>query len=377
MGSLGMFTPTCWPTIGFARQAVEGMVIGGLLLHGGYAMRRNRIIHCCWSLPLLLGLAAGVLGQDADKPEAENPNAEKPEAEEPEQAERCSMWIDVYRGEPVSYGLVLDDLAEVDVVYLGEAHTIQRHHDMQRQILTDLAEQGVPLVLALEQFESFQQPELDKYNRGEIDLERLIKATDWPQRWSNYRQYVPIVAAARKLDVPVLALNARSETIRQVFRSGGVDKLEPEARKELPAEIQLDDPPYLRLLNLRMMIHATAMADRLRPMFEAQIARDEAMAETLTSFLQSEQGKGRTAIVLCGSGHIDFGLGTPTRVQRRMPKIKQRVVLLSASGDEELSAAEKAMAREINVTHEQLRKMKRPIGDYLYVTSLKSPPADE
>ncbi len=285
---------------------------------------------------------------------------------------RFSLWIDVYDGEPLSYEGVFEDLATVGVVYLGEAHTIVRHHDIQERIVTDLAKQGKPMVLALEQMESFQQPIVDRYNRGEISFDELAKETKWSQRWGNYEQYRTTIEAAHKLNVPILALNARAETIRQVARGGGIDRLDPKLRKELPADVLLDDPLYKKLLTLRMMVHAAANPETLRPMVEAQIARDEAMASALCEFLKSEAGRDRTAVVLCGGGHIAYGLGTPTRVRRQLPDVKDRIVLLSASGDVVLSKQEVAQARSIVITHEQMRQIDRPIADYLHQTSLKT-----
>ena len=284
---------------------------------------------------------------------------------------RVSLWIDVYRGEPLGYEDVVDDLAGAGVVYLGEYHTLQQHHDLQARILADLAQRGKPLVLGMEQLESFQQPVVDRFNRGELSFDQLAEAIQWSRRWPGYQQYQPIVEAARKFKVPLLGLNARAETIRQVARSGGIGRLDKKLRGELPAEIRLDDPLYRKLLGLQMMVHAAANPEMLRPMIEAQIARDEAMAETLCTFLKSEAGRGRAAVVVCGAGHVSYGLGTPARVRRRLPEIKERIVLLSESGDVVLSPQEKAAARPITITHEQLRQIERPIADYLHETSRK------
>jgi uncharacterized iron-regulated protein len=284
---------------------------------------------------------------------------------------RCSLWIDVYQGEPLAYEDVLDDLASVRVIYLGEYHTITRHHQMQERILTDLAQRGKPLVLGLEQLDSFQQAVVDRYNRGEISLDQLAGATRWPQRWPSYEQYRPIVEAAHRFKIPVVALNARAETIRQVAQSGGIDRMDQKARGELPSDIQLNDPIYRKLLTLQMMVHASANPESLRPMIEAQIARDEAMASTLSAFLNSEVGNGRSAVVLCGAGHAVYGLGMVARVRKRLPQAKDRIVLFSESGDLVLSPQERAMAREITITHEQLRQIDRPIADYLHETSVK------
>lgn len=283
---------------------------------------------------------------------------------------RCTVWIDVYQGEPLPYERVLEDLAGVQVVYLGECHALERHHEIQLKILRDLGDRGLPLVLGLEQLEHFQQPHLDRYNQGEIDYQELVKATNWSERWHNYQQYRTIVETARELQIPIVALNARAETIRQIARSGGVNRLDAQVREELPKDLQLEDPVYEKLLNLELMVHMSATADTLRPIREAQICRDEMMAYVLCSFLQSEKGRGRTALVLCGAGHASYGLGTVSRVRRRLPEIKGRVVLLSQSGDLELSPQELAMTRDIEITHEQLRAINRPIADYLHVKSL-------
>lgn len=309
----------------------------------------------CRPLVLLLAAASSALAGEDDR--------------------RRSFWIDFYQGEPVPYEEVVEDLAGVRVIYLGERHRLQRHHEIQTQITTDLAKRGLPLVIGLEQMESSQQAVLDKYNQGKIDFDQLAEATQWPRRWPGYRQYRPILEAARKSGAPILALNARSETIRQVARGGGIDKLDPQSRGQLPAEIQTNDPLYEKLLNLQMMVHVAATPERLRPMVEAQIARDEMMASVLCSFLKSPQGRGRTAIVLCGAGHVCYGLGTPARVRRRLPDVKDRIIVLSESGDVKLTPGEKAMAREINITHQQLRAINRPIADYLHVKSLKRKPA--
>jgi uncharacterized iron-regulated protein len=111
-------------------------------------------------------------------------------------------------------------------------------------------------------------------------------------------------------------------------------------------------------------------------MIEAQIARDEAMAEALVGFLRSPAGRGRAAVVLCGTGHVAYGLGLPARVRRRLPDARERIVLCSESGEVRLSEKEKAQARPIEITHQQLRDLRLPIGDYLWVKALE-PPGDD
>jgi uncharacterized iron-regulated protein len=282
------------------------------------------------------------------------------------------LWLDLCRGEPIPYEAILADLATARVVYLGEHHTIAEHHDLQARLIADLGKQGAALALGLEQLDGAEQPIVDRYNRKEIGFDQLAQATQWAQRWPNFRQYQPALEAARNLGAPVVALNARSEIIRRIARGGGVAKLDPPSRQELPAQMQLDDPPYEKLLAMQMMVHLAATPERVHPMAEAQIARDETMAAAIARFLQSAPGRGRTMIVLCGAGHVAYGLGTPERVRRRMPGVVDRIVLLSESGDLELSAQEKAVSRVISITHEQLRTNQRPIADYLHAKGLST-----
>jgi len=300
-------------------------------------------------------------------------NAAEDPAVRGDQGHRCGFWIDLYAGEPVEDDELFDDLKTVRVVYLGERHTVQRHHDLEAWIVGQLVQRKVKIALGLEQMESIHQAELDRYAKAEISFEQLAEKIQWAKRWANYAQYKPVLEAARQAQSPILALNVRSETVRQVARSGGVDRLEAAVRRQLPDGMLLDDPVYEKLLSLRMMVHAAAMPGRVRPMIEAQIVRDEMMASVLTSFLKSPAGQGRTAVVVCGAGHVEYGLGTAARVRRRMPGVKDRIVLFSESGDVKLSPEEQTMARPITITHEQLRELARPLADYLHAVGLTVP----
>ena len=277
------------------------------------------------------------------------------------------MWIDACEGEPVEQARLIDDLARASVIYLGERHTLQRHHDTQARVIAELARHGARLVVAMEQLESAQQAEIDHFNRGELDFDGLARAIDWGKRWPNYRQYRPVLEAARKAKAPVVGLSPSSDVIHAVARSGGVSKLKPDLRRLLPPEMELHDPVYEKLLAAQMMIHMAASPERLRPMIEAQIARDEAMSAALANYLRSDAGHDRKAVVICGAGHVSYGLGTPSRVRRRLGDDNDRIVILAECGDVQLSPEEKAAARPIEISHEQLRAVGRPVGDYLEV----------
>jgi uncharacterized iron-regulated protein len=150
---------------------------------------------------------------------------------------------------------VFNDLAKAGAVFVGEAHTIQRHHAVQLRVLQELFARGVPLALCLEQLEARDQPAVDRYNRREIDFEALAAEINWKKKWANYPDYRALCEFARDHRIPIRALNAPAEIIRAVSRGGGLAKLPAEQRAQLPADIGLDDPAYERLTTLELAVH--------------------------------------------------------------------------------------------------------------------------
>lgn len=282
------------------------------------------------------------------------------------------LWLDLIEGEETSEAAVIGDLATAGVIYVGEAHTIARHHAIQLHLLQSLAARGLPLVLCLEQLEARDQAAVDRFNRGEIDFDTLARDIEWIKKWKNFADYRPLCEFARKSGIPVQALNAPAGVIRAISRGGGLDRLPADQRAFIAAEISTDDPGYERMMNLSLAVHMAMDPAKLRPVFEAQVARDETMAANIVAArrIATTPDRPRTAFVLVGAGHVRHGLGTADRVRRREPGIIERIVLSTESGQLVLSESDKAAARDISISHAQLREIGRPPGDYLLVLPL-------
>src|SRR5690606_23931877 len=122
---------------------------------------------------------------------------------------------------------VLEDLATAGAIYVGETHTIARHHAIQLWLLQELFARNVPLVLCLEQLEASDQPAVDRYSRREIDFATFAREINWPASWNNYDDYRDLCEFARRRGIPIQALNAPPDLIRTISRSGGVAALDP------------------------------------------------------------------------------------------------------------------------------------------------------
>jgi uncharacterized iron-regulated protein len=287
----------------------------------------------------------------------------------------AEFWLDLARGEEVPEPEVLADLAAAGAIFVGEAHSIQRHHDVQLRLLQQLFARGVPLVLCLEQLEARDQPAVDRYNRHELDFDALVREIDWPKKWSNYGDYRPLCEFARAHRIPVRGLNAPADLIRAVSRSGGVARLTPEQRAGLPVEIVTDDSGYERLMNLQLATHLAMDPARLRPVFEAQVARDETMAANIVAARRIDPAPDRlrAALVIVGAGHMRFGLGTAERVRRRDPGVVERLVIMTESGQLQLTSEQAAQARDVTISHAELRLIGRPPADYIRVLPRTEP----
>ncbi len=280
------------------------------------------------------------------------------------------LWVDLVKGDEAAEEDVLDDLAQAGVIYVGEYHAIPRHHEIQLWLIQEVFRRKVPLVLCLEQLEAADQPAIDRYCAREIDFATLAREIDWPKKWRDYAAYEPLCEFAQRHRIPIRGLNAPGEVVRAVNRGGGVAKLAAGQRAQLPAEIVLDDPAYERLTSLELSVHASLEPGKVRPMFEAQVARDEAMAAAIVAARRLPGGPPRTAFVVIGGGHVRFGLGTAARVRRRDPGIAERIVLMSESGQLQLSAADQAARRDVTISHAEVRAVERPAADYLRVLPL-------
>ena len=286
---------------------------------------------------------------------------------------RAEFWVDLLRAEPVEQPEEMwTDLREADVIYMGEIHQLERHHRMEVEVLQEILKGNRPVVLGLEQIERRNQDQLDRYNGGELSFEELAEAIKWKDQWTNYADYRPLMEAARKGGARIVGLNAPWEVIHAIGKSG-LEGLPVEQRRSLAEKIRLEDPTYERLMNILLGVHASFDPTSLRNIYEAQVARDETMADATAQALQcNDTTKKAIGLVVTGAGHVQFGLGIPERVRFRMPAVRDRILLMSESGDEQLTAKEEAMRRPITILHQDLHFISRPAGDYLYVKEIKA-----
>jgi len=283
-------------------------------------------------------------------------------------AQMEAFILDLYIGEPVPLELMLDDISTTRIIYVGEIHTIARHHDFQTELLKELSKRDLRLALGMEMFSIEQQKIVDEwYNRGE-DLNSLINRLGH-EYWTNLKDYETLLNTARELNVPIVALNAPDKLVKKAAKEG-LEGLNDSERKKIPKEAETINPLNERLLNLRLKVHRAFQDKSLDKIILAQAIRDETMAQTISSYLESPKGKERIMIVIAGTGHMNYGFGIPERTHRRNG-LPFRIIIPTESGQLVLSEAEKRQAVPVHLTHEDFKFLQIPIADYLHVIPLQ------
>ncbi len=253
-------------------------------------------------------------------------------------------FVDGNTGAQITLTEVVDRLRRHKVVVVGEQHDQAVHHELQRRVVEMLAGDGPGLVIGLEMLSWDKQPELDRFNRGDVDADALRDAVDWKKTWGfDFGLYAPIFAAGHKGGARFIALNAPRGLVRSL-RQLGVDGLTASDRALLP-ELDLGDALH-RAWFERIFAsgeHPLKVAD-LDGFYRAQVLWDEAMADRAAGAIQAGA---RQVVVLAGAGHVAGGRGIPQRVERRLAvPVLALVPLTGVDNSNAVAAVEKAVAND-------------------------------
>ncbi|MBM0740541.1 ChaN family lipoprotein [Phormidium sp. CLA17] len=241
-----------------------------------------------------------------------------------------------------SSAVVLQDLAQAEVVYLAETHDRPEDHQAQLYILQELHRLRPNLAIALEMFQRPYQPAIDRYLAGNLSEAELQSQTQYQQRWGYpWEFYAPILRFAKERKLPVVALNTPTEITRKVARTG-LDSLTLAEQQWIPPKsaIRLEPEAYRqRVRQIYDEIHSgTSRSANFEKFFLAQVLWDETMADRIAFTLQKRPDS--LIVVLVGQGHVLYGDGIPNRVARRTGTegflrrpVQQRSVLLNPPQD--------------------------------------------
>ncbi len=211
-------------------------------------------------------------------------------------------------GEAVDAADLMAELADQQVVLLGEQHERLAHHRWQLHTLAALHAHRPSLVIGLEMLPREAQPALDAWVAGELEEKDFLEASDWQEAWGYDPDfYLPILHFARMHRVPLRALNVTPELRGRLTDEGWEAVPETERHAITPPTPASD--AYRQALADVYARHPSAGDHEagLTRFVEAQLVWDRAMAAGL-----AEAADTNTLVVgLMGQGHVTFGHGVP------------------------------------------------------------------
>ena len=216
----------------------------------------------------------------------------------------------------ISFGEMIEDLLDADLVCIGENHDSDLHHRLQLQMIKALHARDERLGVGLEMFQKPYQKIINRYFRKELSEEAFLKESEYELRWGyDWSLYRPIVEFCRKNDLPLAALNAPKELIGRISQVG-MAALNDVERKELgPIDIQFKEHrAHWYDLLAKMHNNPKATAEQKERSYQVMATWDDFMARTAVDFQNHRQL--RRLIILAGSGHIERGFGIPLRAAR-------------------------------------------------------------
>lgn len=232
---------------------------------------------------------------------------------------------------------ILKKLSKADVVYLGETHDLLEDHEAQLKIIQALyKKRGIKIAIAMEMFQRPYQQVLDRYVKGEISEEELLKETEYEERWGfPWEYYQAIAQYAQKHRLPIIAMNTPTEVSRKVARQGW-ESLTPEETKYIPPEkdIDLSNKEYrarIEKVYQEHAAHSQGNSSSFDRFFLTQVLWDETMAESIAKFVKDNPKT--QVVVLVGQGHVAYGYGIPSRVERRLKNVTQASLVFQGESE--------------------------------------------
>jgi uncharacterized iron-regulated protein len=232
-------------------------------------------------------------------------------------------------GKTIPFSEMADSAAKADVIFFGEQHDDDETHRAELALLKSIGDRRQTVILSLEMFERDVQAQLDAYLAGTMSEEDFrAQSRPWPNYAADYR---PLLELAKEKKWRVIASNVPRRLASGVSRRGlaSVDSLPASDRVLVARELQCPkgDQYYKNFVEV-MSGHGpgdAASAGITDRFYEAQCVKDETMAESIANAM-SQGGAGAIVVHFNGAFHSDYGLGTASRVIRRLPAAKSVVV---------------------------------------------------
>lgn len=225
-------------------------------------------------------------------------------------------------------------LKRMQVIYLGERHDNDRHHEIQLEVLKHLIERGNKPIIAVELFTQEQTALIQRYfqmrgtakdkdhdDKGQRET-WLRKQMGWQDHQDEYwNNYFSIIEFARTHELTLIGTDL-SRTLATRITSLPTEQLTAVERSfwKDSGFVQSD---YETMMKAEFTEGHCGWSNEklLTGLYRAWLARNDAMSDALV--LTHDEDPSRPIVMLLGGGHTEHGMAVLERVAAKRPGIRQ------------------------------------------------------
>lgn len=229
-----------------------------------------------------------------------------------------ATWLDADSGALLDHTALMREVAQSDVLLLGETHDRFDIHRWQLHVCTAMRTLRNDIVIGFEMFPRRLQPVLDQWVAGSLERDEFLKAAEWGKVWGFPAElYLPIFHFCREFGVPMLALNCYRELVTRVGKEGW-DAVPVDERDGLTPSANAT-PAYRQYLF--DTTGGGSPARKVKAPEAPEFDRFVRAQQTWDRAFACNIAKARTAdssplvIGIIGRGHLEFGHGTPFQLK--------------------------------------------------------------
>lgn len=218
-----------------------------------------------------------------------------------------------------SYGLLLEDAGNADIVFFGEFHDNPVCHWLELELAIDLFERkGHDLIMGGEMFDTDTATIIQEYLSGLISESYFeSQCRLWPNYSTDYR---PLIEFAREKVIPFIATNIPRRYAGVVLDRGfeGLEELSGSAKECFPPLPIKFDPELECYCRITEMFEDPAEHCVSEFLPRAQAIKDATMAH----FILKNHSKGKTFLHINGTYHTDNFEGIAWYLKQENPKLR-------------------------------------------------------
>ncbi len=260
------------------------------------------------------------------------PDAFSPEYEITEHPLIDKIWS-VKEQQFISQDTLNKRILENNIILLGETHDNARHHQLQAEVIAFLTKNKQSPAVAFEMLNQDQQATINDFQQSHYHSTEkntaektalFAQQINWEKSgWPEWQYYQPIFYNAIDQQLPIIAANLDTKTIRKVIKEG--DRVLAQNYQALLEKHQYDEALKKELEQEIFAAHCDMLPEKmLAPMLRGQQTRDLAMLQSILKAVPKDLNKDdpqQVLALIAGSGHTRTDYGVPYYLHQEAPAL--------------------------------------------------------